>query len=103
MYDKILNKNLDNDEDIAYLKALGSKNGIYKGKHIATKNSQIDPDFYGLNKSNILKKAYIAKFNQNPNLREILLNTRDAKLIRLRKGYPPEVLDELMIIRNDLK
>ena len=42
-------------------------------------------------------------FKQNPNLRDVLLDTRDAKLIRLRRGYPPEVLDELMIIRNELK
>ena len=102
LYEIFLNQKLENEDDINYIKALGSKSGIFKGKQIKEEETKIDPDFYGKNQSNILKKAYLAKFSQNPSLKHLLLDTKDAKLIRLRRGYPSELLDELMIIRRDL-
>ena len=63
----------------------------------------IIPDFYGKKQKEILKKGHRAKFTQNEELKQLLLFTQRAKLLRLQKARPPEIYDELMIIRNEMK
>ena len=63
----------------------------------------MDNEFYGFKQKGYLKKANKAKFSQNEDLLNMLLNTNNAKLIRLKKAAPSELYDELMIVRDELK
>ena len=46
--------------------------------------------------------AQAAKYDQNKDLADILLKTKDTKLMQFNKGREPEVQDILMKIRSDL-
>lgn len=69
------------------------------------KNVRIRSDFY---KNNIDRKsltiALFAKFTQNEELKNILLSTKDAELWEYKgRGNPPELLVELMNVRNCIR
>ena len=89
--------------DVELAKALGGKEGKYKGQQVRKEMITIIPDFYGKKQKEILKKGHRAKFTQNEELKQLLLFTQRAKLLRLQKARPPEIYDELMIIRNEMK
>ena len=50
-----------------------------------------------------MKDAMRAKFTQNKNLRDILLATRDAKLVHYARGNPPIVFNNLMEVRREIR
>jgi predicted NAD-dependent protein-ADP-ribosyltransferase YbiA (DUF1768 family) len=81
-------------------KAAGGKSGKYKGELIRPKNVEIDPDFYGKNSELSIKNATIAKFEQNPELKKILILTKNAKLIHHRRAKEPVIMDDLMVLRD---
>jgi predicted NAD-dependent protein-ADP-ribosyltransferase YbiA (DUF1768 family) len=93
---------LDSDSDISkdLTKAIEAGNKRGKGR---PKNITIDPDFYGLDGGRAKEErrmALMAKFNQNEDMRRILLNTRDAVLKKRVKGEPHQVDDLLMEVRK---
>ncbi len=98
---------LESDSKIAnnidLVKAAGSKSGKHKGELLRNKDIKIDPDFYGGNEDVILQNALYAKFDQNPDLLEALLETKNAKLQHYKAGAEPEIENLLMIIRNKFK
>jgi predicted NAD-dependent protein-ADP-ribosyltransferase YbiA (DUF1768 family) len=92
---------LSNDPEMA--KSAGSKNGKFRGELLRPVEVSIDPDFFGKRDKQEKYNAQYAKFNQNEDLKALLMATKDAKLTHYVKGYPAEVLDDLMIIRSTFR
>ena len=91
-------------KDPALAKGAGSKTGKFKGKLIRDKSIVMDEDFYssGRNDSE-MERAMMAKFSQNPLSKEVLLETKDAKLIHFVRAKPAIVFNNLMRVRKNLK
>lgn len=94
-------------KDLALARIAGSKTGKTKDNVLREKHITIDPDFYEM-KENPRNKteritAIIAKFNQNNDLKQTLLETKQAKLLHFIRGKEPEVDIELMKLRKELQ
>jgi predicted NAD-dependent protein-ADP-ribosyltransferase YbiA (DUF1768 family) len=98
--DSTSNENIANDPDIA--KAAGSKTGKYKDQLIRPKDIKIDQYFYVKIADKVLYEALYAKFSQNEDLKELLLNTQNAKLVQYLKSRKGEVCNDLMVVRDKL-
>jgi len=94
--------------DVALAKKVGSKpNKKYKLKQSIPNNIVVDEDFYEVKQNPRHEeerlKALMAKFSQNLDLKKILMETKNAKLMRFKPGNPAEV-DELLIkVRRQLQ
>ena len=99
---------LDSESDISkdplVAKGAGSESGKYIGKRIRDKSIMIDEDFIssGRNDSE-MERAMMAKFSQNPLSKEVLLETKDAKLVHFVIKDDPVVFYCLMKVRKNLK
>ena len=88
---------LDSDSDLSKSPELAQTKGKDKDKGI-----QMDAD-YGAREEKEREDAQYAKYSQNSYLADMLLNTRNAKLVQFRRGKPPVVCDELMRVRHRLQ
>ena len=95
-----LDSNTEMSKDPEMAKCAGT-NGIYNGRMLRPENIVMDSSYPEI-KSNILYNAQLAKINQHPDLKDLLLNTKDAMLVHYKKKREPVILIELMKIRNDL-
>ena len=94
---------LDSDseisKDVEIAKNAGSLKGSYKkGKtvvQIRPLEIKIDPDFYGNRKNEEREKAVYAKFSQNDDLKEIIIETKNAVL---KKHVPKSKSESDMIL-----
>jgi predicted NAD-dependent protein-ADP-ribosyltransferase YbiA (DUF1768 family) len=85
-------------------KAAASSSGNYKGALIRPKEAKADPDWEtAKRKDKELFNATAAKFSQDPELKDLLSHTRNAKLVHYKKGKEPELMETLMIVREKLK
>jgi predicted NAD-dependent protein-ADP-ribosyltransferase YbiA (DUF1768 family) len=91
-----LSKNVD------MARAAGGKTGKYNGTVVREKRVTIDPAFYSANKDIVLLSGQLAKYSQNEELKQMLLATKNAKLIYQIKGARPEVAYDLMLAREEL-
>jgi hypothetical protein len=98
-----LDSGTDLSKDVSLAKAAGSKSGKLKGELLRPVEVQIDPDFYGTRCKQEKYNAMYAKFNQIEELKKLLLATQKAKLMHFKKGSPPELMDDLMMIRDKLR
>lgn len=97
-------------KDAALAKAAGGKSGKFKGELVRPKNVKIDPDFFMVLSGSKYKRGEIdmedamrEKFTQNPDLKKLLLATKNAKLEHIKQGEPAEVFNDLMRVRRELR
>ena len=94
---------ISKDIDIA---TAAVETGRYKKKVLRESNITIDPDFFevGLEPRYKLERerAIEAKFTQNKDLKQILMETQKAKLVSFRRGKDPLVDEQLMKLRKNL-
>jgi len=84
-------------------KAAASSSGKYKGDLLRPVEVSIDPTFYGKRKEKELFDAVCAKFNQIGELKTVLLETKNAKLMHYLKGKEPELAESLLTVRDKLR
>lgn len=93
--------------DPVLAKAAGSKSGKLKNAQttvIRPSRITIDPDFFNHGRSEReMENAMFAKFSQNKGLKDLLLATRNAKLVHYQRGTRPEVYQNLMRVRHKLR
>ena len=98
---------LDSDSNISkspYLaKAAGSICGTYKDKQLRDNSISPDISFHGIKLSECIKKAILAKIKEHDEIKHILSNTGNAKLMYQVRGHPPQLAIELMSIRKLLR
>ena len=91
------------NKDVEMAIIAGSKTGKKKSVLLRPTNVKIDPDFYGGRNMEEREKAVFAKFSQNVVLKEILLLTKDAKLMKMIPKEEPQTDHILMKVRESLK
>ena len=86
-------------------KAAGSKSGKLNQRTIIRPTRiTIDPDFFNHGRSEReMENAMFAKFSQNKDLKDMLLSTRNAKLVHYQRGSAPEIYHHLMRVRHKLR
>lgn len=91
--------------DPVLAKAAGSKSGkLNHSTIIRPSRITIDPDFFNHGRSEReMENAMFAKFSQNKGLKDLLLATRNAKLVHYQRGSRPEVYQHLMRVRHKLR
>jgi len=97
----------DISEDLVLARIAGGKTGKTKDRVLRDKKILVDNDFYeiGPNPRNIEERkiALNAKFTQNLDLKQVLLETKMAKLNHFIRGREPEKDELLMKLRKDLR
>ena len=98
---------LDSDSEISksvdLAVAAGGPTGKMKSKILRPVSVKIDPNFYGDRSAKERENALTAKFSQNEDLKQMLLATRNAKLIHFVRGNPAAQDDLLMKVRQMLR
>ena len=89
-------------EDVVLARAAGGKSGKNKNDILRPKTVIIDPDFYPTRNKLEYAKALRAKFTQHPELAQVLIETKKAKLVHYIARNPPEVDIELIKLRSEL-
>lgn len=105
--DYYLQFSLDSDsvlsKDPIIAKSAGGKTGKLNGKTIRPPDIQIDDDFFSSERSvKEMNKAQMAKFTQIDELKELLKETKNARLMHYIRGSPPIEFTNLMKIRDEL-
>ena len=80
-----------------------SKNGLHKGERLRDETIKVDSDFNEQKNQKLLLQAQMAKFSQNPELKQILLKTKNAMLVHQQRKQEPVVYNSLMLVREKIQ
>ena len=98
-----LDSETDISKDVSLAKQAAKKSNKLKSKQKVPDHVKIDADFFevGVNPRYIeeRKRALVAKFSQNMDLKKILMETKNAKLMQFERGDTPKIDDLLMKVR----
>ena len=83
-------------------RAVGSKTGEFQKKIIRPKQVIVDSDYSKEREDKNIYDAQMAKFMQNPELKQLLIETKNAKLMRFKSGHPSELDNALMLVRDKI-
>ena len=92
----------DLSKDPEKAKAASSTKGKLKGELIRPEGVHKDAD-YKNHSEKAMKESLYAKFSQNPDLKDLLLETKKAKLMHYKKGKEPELAEPLIIVREKMR
>jgi predicted NAD-dependent protein-ADP-ribosyltransferase YbiA (DUF1768 family) len=97
----------DLSKNVEMAKSAGGKTGKWEvdGKDavlLRAENVEIDPDFYKSRYNKEFYDAQYAKFTQNKELKDLLMATKNAKLMHYVNNKPLEEYKQLMEIREKL-
>lgn len=96
---------LDSDSKLSknplLAKVAGSKNGKTGSTQVRPSNIDIDPAFASI-KDKILEEGLFAKFTQHDELKDLLINTKEAKLMNYQSGDVAIVSNDLMKVREKI-
>ena len=92
---------LSKDPELA--KAAASTSGKLKGELIRPKEVSMDSDLNGKQKTKALRDALEAKFMQNEEMMQLLLETKNAKLSHYKKAKESDLAEPLMMVRDKLR
>jgi predicted NAD-dependent protein-ADP-ribosyltransferase YbiA (DUF1768 family) len=105
--DFYLQFSLDSDSEISKSAELArdatSTTGKKKGVLLRPKNATVDSNFYGERSKAVREEALKSKFQQNEDLKQMLLATNDAKLIHFIRGEKAAPDELLMKIRKEFR
>jgi predicted NAD-dependent protein-ADP-ribosyltransferase YbiA (DUF1768 family) len=105
--DFYLQFSLDSDSEISKSAELArdatSTTGKKKSVLLRPKNATVDSNFYGERSKAVREEALKSKFQQNEDLKQMLLATNDAKLIHFVRGEKAAPDELLMKIRKELR
>jgi hypothetical protein len=97
-----LDSGTDLSKDATMAQGVGGKTGKYKGELIRPKEVTVDSDFFLKRGEKEMNDAQTAKFTQNEDLKKLLIETKNAKLVHHVRAKPPVTFDFLMILRDRL-
>ena len=90
-------------KDPAMAKAAGGKIGKYNKDIVRDTTIKIDEDFFETGRDKeVMNKAQRAKFTQNEELKDLLISTKNARLMHFNRGNPPMEFTYLMELRKEL-
>ena len=93
--------NLSKDPVMA--KAAGGKTGKLNNKQFRPPDIKVDDDFFTTDRNiEEMNRAQLAKFMQSDQLKQMLIATKDARLMHFQRGSEPIEFTNLMKIRSDL-
>lgn len=97
----------DISTDIEIAKAAASKSGLLNHKVLREKHVKPDDDYFEVKLDSphevARRKALEAKFTQNLDLKKMLLETKNAKLMRFVRGFPAKMDEDLMRLRKQIR
>lgn len=97
----------DISTDIEIAKAAASKSGLLNHKVLREKHIKPDEDYFEVKLDSphevARRKALEAKFTQNLDLKKLLLETKNAKLMHFIRGFPAKMDEDLMKLRKQLR
>lgn len=86
--------------------AAAGKTGKYKNEVLRPENVTVDADYYNMGQNSKVEqeryKAVLAKFTQNQDLKQVLMETKRAKLMHFTRRDDPTTDMILMKIRNEI-
>lgn len=97
-----LDSGTDLSKNAEMAKGAGGKTGKYKGDLLRPKTVEIDPEFYAKRAEKAKNDAQDAKFLQNEDLKQLLLETKKSKLMHHVRGKDAETQDHLMVVRDKI-